>query len=205
MRLHNISLLGMIAIVTCAAIGISHVITSIRLSRVSAELAALRTRLELIPVEDTDCIAARRLPSTDENVQKWAIRVPKMASIVLYANWGPTLLKDVRDPNARNVRTFKLSPDVVTHESTVTLRVERNLHDSKWGVIRIEHSGNSSSIAIDQTTTSLLTGSTPHWSEAIGDSPATRPLQSSITLFGIESTTSPTASFCLWLEGSQIP
>ena len=70
MRIRNISLLGLLAIVSCAAIAISIVITSFGLSGTDRELASLRQRLELIPVNDPEQIAARRLPSSDEYVHR---------------------------------------------------------------------------------------------------------------------------------------
>lgn len=104
MRIHHISLLGLLAMMTCAALGVSHVITSYRLWRANAELAALRQRLELISVDDTHLIAARRLPSSDPNVQRWAVRFPGTSSKCLYANWGSKPLSDIRDTHSKSTR-----------------------------------------------------------------------------------------------------
>jgi hypothetical protein len=205
MRVRNISLFGLLAFVTCAAIGISHAITSLRLVRANAELAALRKRLELIEVKDTDHIAARRLPSAEKNVHRWAIRLPDAKSKLLYANWGSSQLSGIRDITAKSARVFELDVDSDTHEATIAIRANRNPNDPKWGTLHVEHGGGSSVIAIDPQTTSLLMGDMPSRSEAIGDSPTTRTAASPITLFAIESTGDPKFAFCLWLDKRNEP
>jgi hypothetical protein len=74
MRVRNVSLLGLLAIIACVALGISHVITSVRLARVNSELSTLRKRLELIGVADTEHIAARQLPSSNQHTLRSAGR-----------------------------------------------------------------------------------------------------------------------------------
>jgi len=95
MRIHNVSLIGLLAMMTCAALGVSHVITSNRLWRANTELAILRQRLELIPVENAHYIAARQLPSSDPHVRRWSVRVPADNSKVLYAIWGMKSISDL--------------------------------------------------------------------------------------------------------------
>ncbi len=199
MRNQNISLLGLLAIVACAAIGVSHAITSFRLSRANNELATLRQRLELIPVADPDLIAARRLPSTDENIHRWAVRLPNANSKVLYANWGSSPTSDLQDIKAKSVRMFQLAPDPATREALIQFTVSRNPNDPKWGSLKIE-TGDVSIIAIGPEITSLLMGKTPCRSEAIGDTAVTRPASSPITLFTTESNSSPKTAFCLWMD-----
>lgn len=199
MQTRNISLLGLLAFATCAAIGISHVITSLRLARANAELAALRQRLELIEVKDTDRIAARRLPSTEENVHRWAIRLPDSKSKRLYANWGAQLT-GIRDIHAKSVSVFKLEVDPDTLEATIVIRAKRNPIDPKWGSLEVEHGNDVSIIAIDPQTTSLLMGDVPSSSEGIGDSPVTRAAASPMTLIETESNGDPKIAFCLWLD-----
>lgn len=205
MRIRNFSLLGLLTIVACAGIGASHVITSIQLSRANKELAALRKRLELIPVDSADQIAARRLPSSDENVRRWAVRLPQASSKVLYANWGTSSLADIRDINSSSTRVFRLVPDPATQEAAILFRVERNPNDLKWGVLKIEAGNSTSVIAINPEITSLLMGETPCQSEAIGDIPVTRLAVSPITLFATESSGNPKSAFCLWLDQSPRP
>ena len=199
MRNQNISLLGLLAIVACAAIGVSHAITSFRLSRVNNELATLRQRLELIPVADPDFIAARRLPSTDENIHRWAVRLPNTNSKVLYANWGSSPTSDLQDIKAKSARIFQLAPDLATREAMIRFTVSRNPNDPQWGSLKIE-SGDVSIIAIGPEVTSLLMGDTPCRSEAIGDNATTRPASSPITLFAAESSSNPKTAFCLWID-----
>jgi len=203
MRFRQISLLGLLSIAACVAIAISHVITSLRLSRANAELAGLRQRLELIQVDDTTQIAVRRLPSSDEHVRRWAIRVPGGESRVLAANWGASPLADVQDIEAKSVRTFKLDLDPATNEEMVLFRVQRNENDPAWGILKFHIGGNHSTIAISPEITALLMGETPARSEAVGDKPVARSLNSSITLYGIEATGTEKSSFCLWL--AQLP
>lgn len=200
MRLRHLSLLGLFAIMTCAAIGASHVVTSLRLERANAELAALRKRLELMEVSEPDQVAARRLPSAEKNVRRWAIRLPDAKSKRLYANWGPAQLAEIRDITAKSARVFELVVDSDTHEATIELRADRNADDPKRGVLRVEHGGGASIIAIDAPTTSLLMGDAPSSSEAIGDSPTIRSAASPITLFATEATGEPKVSFCLWID-----
>lgn len=205
MRIQNISLLGLLAMMTCAAIGVSHAITSYRLRRANAELATLRQRLELISVVDTHLIAARRLPSSDPNVQRWTVRVPSTNSKCLYANWGSKPLSDIRDLHSKSIHLFQLAPDPSTHETAIVVRVERNPGDSKRGTVTFEIGTGTSVIAIDHDITSLLMGEVPCSSSSIGDSPTTRPTDSLITLLEIESNQNPKSAFCLWLDQSVAP
>ena len=71
MRKTNISLLGFLAVVACVAIGISHALTTFQLYRANTELyradtelATLHQRLDLIPVDDSSHVAARRRLNT---------------------------------------------------------------------------------------------------------------------------------------------
>lgn len=205
MRTRNISLLGLLAIVTCVAIGISHVITSIRLARVNSELSALRRRLELIDVADTDQIAARRLPSADQHTHRWVVRVPNATSKRLYANWGAAPLRDLRDVDASGVRVFRLVPDTDTLESFVALRFKRNPRDRAWGAVVIEIDGKVSDITINPELTSLVIGDTPSKTTTVADSPTIRAASSTITLFASESTSVPKVAFCLWLGAPTAP
>ncbi len=200
MRIHNISLIGLLAMMTCAGLGVSHVITSYRLWRANAELAHLRQRLELISVEDTHQIAARRLPSTDPNVRRWTVRIPDVNSKRLYASWGSKPLADIRDIQSTTVRAFQIVSDPTTHESMIVLRVERNPHEVKRGTITLETGTGKSVIAIDHEITSLLMGEIPCSSKAIGDKPTIRPADSPIILLEIESNQNPKSAFCLWLD-----
>jgi len=204
MRTQNISLPGLLAIVACAAIGISHAITSFRLSRANTELAALRQRLELIPVENLDLVAARQLPSTDENTHRWAIRIPGGATKVLCANWGSSSLSEIQDVKHNSTRTFQLTPDATTREATIRFTVQRNPNDPEWGSLTID-TGDVTMIAIDPELTSLLMGETQSRTEAIGDSAVTRLASSPITIFATESIGNQKASFCLWLDDPQPP
>ena len=205
MRIQNISLLGLLAIVACAAIGVSHTITSLRLWRANAELALLRQRLELLSVNDTDQIAARRLPSSDPNVQRWAVRIPDASSNLLYVNWGAIPLSEIRDIHSKSTRAFQLAPDPSTHESVIVVRAERNANDPERGLLKIETGGNVSVIVIPPETTSLLMGDLARMSEAIGDTPVARLATSSITLFATESNGTPKSAFCLWLDTPRKP
>ncbi len=200
MRIKQISLLGLLAIMTCVALGISHVITSYRLRRANAELAALRQRLELIPVEDTRQIAARQLPSSDLHVRRWAIRVPADNPMALYANWGMKSASDLRDVRSQSTRTFRLVPDPATHEATIVFRVETNPTDRQHGAVTFESGASKSVIAIDQEIISLLTGETPSVSMSIGEKPTARHADSPMTLLEIETNQDPKIGFCLWLD-----
>ncbi len=204
MRIWNVSLIGILAIVACAALGLSHAITSFRLSRANTELAALRQRLELIPVEDPDFIAARQLPSTDENTHRWAVRIPGSATKVLCANWGSSRLSEMQDVNHGSTRIFKLETDPTTRETTIRLTIQRNPSAPKWGSITID-TGDVTMVAISPELTSLLMGETPSKSEAIGDNAVTRLASSPITIFATESSGNPQASFCLWLDDPPPP
>ncbi len=202
MRTQNISLLGLLAMVACAAIGISHAITSFRLSSATAELTALRQRLELLPVESPDLVVLRQLPSTDDNTRRWAVRIPENATKILYANWGSSSLSEIQDVNHDSTKTFQLTPDPITREAMVRFTVQRNPKDPKWGALTIE-SGDVSVIAIDAKITSLLMGETPSRSEAVGDKAVTRLASSPITIFATDSSSNPKAAFCLWLDAPQ--
>lgn len=197
-RTQQISLLGLLAIMTCVALGISHVITSYRLWLANTELATLRQRLELIPVEDTRSIAARQLPSSDPHVRRWTVRVPNAGSKFLYANWGTKPLAEIRDLHASSTQTFRLVPDPSTHEATIVFRVETN--PANHGAVIFEVGATKSVVAIDQEITSLLTGETPCTSASIGEKPSMRPAESTITLLEIESNQTPKVGFCLWLD-----
>ncbi len=200
MRIKQISLLGLLAITTCAALSISHGITSYRLWRANTELTTLRQRLELIPVEDPRQIAARQLPSSDPHVRRWAVRIPSAGSKVLYANWGTKPLAEIRDLHANTTHAFSLVPNTSTHEATIVLRVETNPTDPKHGTVTFEVGDSKSAVAIDQEITSLLTGETACSSASIGEKPSLRPADSPMTLLEIESNQTPKIGFCLWLD-----
>ena len=200
MQIQKISLVGLIAIVTCVALGISHARTSLRLLRANVELLALRKRLEIIPVDDRDQVAARRLPSTDNHVRRWAIRVPPNVTKTLYANWGDSALANIQKTDSKTVRKFQLNPDPATNQSLISLRVERNGVDPQRGALKIETGENVSIIAIDSATTSLLMGEIPCRSEAVGDNPVLRTANGPVILFATESTENTSAVFSLWLE-----
>ena len=196
----NISLRELLVCVTCFAIGSSHVVTSLRLSRANAELAALRQRLELIPVDDTNHLAARRLPSSDKQTRLWTIRVPSTVEKQLYVNWGSGSIADIRDRSSPTARTFPLRPDPATHETSIAFHVERNEAAPSRGTLKIELSGNTQIIAINAELASLLLGETASGSEEIGDKPVARHASSAVTLFATEATGGPPVSFCLWLD-----
>ena len=198
MRKTNISLLGLLAIVACAAIAVSHAITSFRLSRANTELATLRQRLELIPVDSPGVVAVRQLPSTDERTRRWAVRIPDATNKVLCVNWGSSSLVETQNVNSASTRTFEISPDPTTRESAIQFTVQRNPNDPNWGSITID-TGNISMISVTPEITSLLLGETPSRSEAIGDTAVTRSARSPVTVFAIESN-SKTESFSLWLD-----
>lgn len=200
MRIKQISLLGLLAIMTCAALGVSHVITSYRLWRANTELATLRQRLELIPVEDTRQIAARQLPSSDPHVRRWTVRVPNAGSKLLYANWGTKPLAEIRDLHASSTQAFRLVPDPSTLEETIVFRVEPNPTNPKHGEVTFEVGARKSVVAIDQEITSLLTGETPCSTASIGEKPSIRPADSPMTLLEIESNQTPKIGFRLWLD-----
>lgn len=200
MRIKQISLLGLLAITTCAALGISHIITSYRLWRANTELTILRQRLELIPVEDPRQIAARQLPSPDPHVRRWSVRVPNAGSQVLYANWGTKPLAEIRDLHASSTHAFTLVPDPSTHEATIVLRVEMNPTSPQNSTVTFEVGDSKSVFAIDQEVTSLLTGETACSSSSIGEKPSLRPADSPMTLLEIESNQTPKIGFCLWLD-----
>lgn len=199
-RTQQISLLGLLAIMTCVALGISHVITSYRLWLANTELATLRQRLELIPVEDTRSIAARQLPSSDPHVRRWTVRVPNAGSKLLYANWGTKPLAEIRDIHASTTQTFRLVPDPSTHEATIVFRVEMNPTSPKHGAVTFEVGDSKSVFAIDQEVMSLLTGEMACSSASIGEKPSLRPEDSPIVLLEIESNQTPKIGFCLWLD-----
>lgn len=196
----NLSLLGLLAWVTCFALGTSHVITSLRLSRANAELGSLRRRLELISVEDTNQIAARRLPSSDNQTKRWVIRIPNAMEKRVYANWGSSSITELRDIKSRTTHAFPLKTDPVTHEASLALHVERSGTDQKVGTLKIEVAGNTTMIAIDADLAALLLRETACSSEEIGDKPVTRNASSAITLFATETTGNSPLSFCLWLD-----
>jgi hypothetical protein len=200
MQIQKISLVGLIAIITCVALGISHTLTSLRLLRANIELLALRKRLEMIPVNDPDQIAARRLPSSDNHVRRWAIRVPPNVAKTLYANWGESALTNIQNTDSKSAHKFQLKPDPATNESLISLRVERNGADPARGTLKIESGENVSIIAIDSKTTSLLMGEIPCRSEAVGDNAVVRSAGSPVILFATEATENNSASFSLWLE-----
>ncbi|MFO0818491.1 MAG: hypothetical protein U1A77_11155 [Pirellulales bacterium] len=196
----NVSLRELLVCVTCFAIGSSHVITSLRLSRANAELAALRQRLELIPVDDTNHLAARRLPSSDKQTKRWTIRIPSTVEKQLYVNWGSGSIAAIRDPRSPTVRSFPLKPDPATHETSIAIRVELNEAAPSRGTLKIELPGNTQIIAIDAELASLLLGRTASGSEEIGDKPVVRQASSAITLFATEAKGGSPFSFCIWLD-----
>ncbi len=205
MRRHNISLLGLLAIVTCFAIGISHVITSLRLARSNAELAALRKRLELIDVDDTNQIAARRLPTSEQFVHRWTVRLPNPKEKRLYANWGTTSLGDLCDPNASGLHAFDLAPNPDTHETFVQLRFVRNPNDPSWGSVVIEIDGKTSHITVNPEVVSLLMGDTPKRITSVSNSPTIRSAMEPLTLYSVESTSGVTNALCLWIDNAKPP
>ena len=188
MKFQQISLLSLLAIVAGVAVSISHVFTSVRLSRANVELAALRQRLELLPVDDTAPIAIRRLPSTDQYVHRWAIRVPRDEPFILAANWGDLALADVCNIESPTVQTFKLDLDPATNEGTVVFRVLADDEDPSPGVLRFEVGDKHSTFKIPPTITALWMGEASVRSESVGDGVATRSLMSPIQIFGIEAT-----------------
>lgn len=202
-RLRKISLLGLLAIVTCFAIGISHAITSYRLARANAELTTLRERLDLIDVDDTDQIAARRLPTSEQFVRRWVVRLPNPKDKLLCANWGMAPLDDLRDPDASGLRTFDLDPDPNTHETFVQIRFVRNSNDPNWGSVVIEIDGKTSDITVNPEILALLMGDTPSRTFTVSDSPAVRASTSSLRLYSVESTAGDDVSFCIWIDNAQ--
>ncbi|TWT30521.1 hypothetical protein KOR42_54600 [Thalassoglobus neptunius] len=201
MRTRNISLLGLLAIVTCFAIGISHVITSIRLARANAELTSLRQRLELIDVDDTDQIAARRLPTSEQFLNRWVVRLPDPKEKRLYANWGTAPLTELCNLNAAGLRTFGLAPNPDTHETFVQMRFVLNPNDPNWGSVVIEIDGKISHITVNPEIVSLLMGETPAKTISVSDSPTIRSSTSPLTLYSVESTSGDGAALCLWIDG----
>lgn len=201
-QIRNISLRELLVCVTCFAIGTSHAITSLRLSRANSELGALRERLELIPADDTNQIAARRLPSSDKHTRRWVIRIPDTVEKQLYANWGSSTISDIRDTKSRTTHAFQLKADPATREVSLSLRVERNETAPNRGTLKIEAGGNTSVITIDAELASLLIGETACSSEEIGDKPVTRHASSAITFVATETTGDSPISFCLWLDNS---
>ena len=200
--IHNISLRELLVFLTCFAIGISHALTSFRLTRANAELGSLRQRLELIHVDDTNQIAARRLPSSDKHTRRWVIRIPDTVEKQLYANWGSSAISAIRDTTSRTTHAFQLKADPATREASISLRVERDETAPNRGTLKIEAGGNTSVITIDAELASLLIGETACSSEEIGDKPVTRHASSAITLFAAETTGNSPISFCLWLDKS---
>lgn len=200
MRNFKVSLLGLLLIVSCFAIGISHIITSFQLERSNTELAALRKRLELIDVQDTHQIAARRLPTSQEFVNRWAVRLPNPKEKRLYANWGTVPLAELCHLKASGLRSFELVPDPDTHETFVQLRFARNPNDTNWGSVVIDIDGKTSHITVNPKITSLLMGDTPAKSISISDSPTIRAAASALTLYSMESSTGDVTSFCLWID-----
>ncbi len=197
------SLLGLLAILTCFAIGISHVITSFRLARSNAELTTLRDRLALIDVDDTDQIAARRLPTSEQFVSRWAVRLPNPKEKLLYANWGMAPLDDLRDLDASGLRTFDLAPDPNTHETFVQIQFARNPNDPNWGSVVIEIDGKTSDMTVNPEILALLMGETPSRTFTVSDSPTVRASTSSLKLYSVESTAGDDVSFCIWIDNAQ--
>ena len=203
MRTRNVSLLGLLAIVSCFAIGISHVITSIRLVRANDELTGLRQRLELIDVDDTDQIAARRLPTSEQFVNRWAVRLPDPKNKRLYANWGTAPLTELCDLDAAGLRTFDLAPNSDTHETFVQMRFVRNPNDPKWGSVVIEIDGSTSHITVNPEIVSLLVGNVPTKTISVSDSPTIRSSTSPLTLYSVESTSGDETALCLWIDSAE--
>lgn len=203
MRNLKVSLLGLLAIVTCFAISISHVITSVRLARSNSELTALRKRLELIDVPNTNQIAARRLPTSEEFVNRWAIRLPNPREKRLYANWGTASLTEVCDLNAPGLRSFDLAPDPDTHEMFVQLRFLRNPNDPNWGSVVIDIDGKTAHITVNPQIVSLLMGDGPTTTISVSDSATIRASTSTLTLYSVESSTGGGPSLCLWIDNAE--
>lgn len=198
MKNRSISLLTLLAWVAFSALATSHAITAWRLVRANRELAALRNRLELIPVNDPELIGARRLPSTDKNVRRWAVRLTDAKSQVLHVSWGSAPLAEIRGPQGDSVRRFPLNPDPATHEAAIEITVQRNTTDPRWGAITID-TGDKSIIAINPEITSLLMGEVPSNAEAVGDLPIIATAISPITLWAVEANGNPKVAFCLWI------
>jgi hypothetical protein len=203
--IRRMSVRELLLCVTCFAIGNSHVITSFKLSRANAELGSLRQRLELIHVDNTNQIAARRLPSSDKHTRRWAIRIPNTVEKQLYANWGPSAISEIRDITSPTTHAFQLTTEPATQEALLALRVERNEVAPNRATLKIEVAGNTTIITIDAELASLLIGEKACSSEEIGDKAVTRAASSAITLFATETTGNSSVSFCLWLDDKPPP
>ena len=201
MKKLNLSLLGLFAITTCVVIGASHVITSMQLARTKAELSVLRDRLDLIDVKDTQLIAARRLPTSQQFTNRWVIRIPTPEGKRVYANWGKGTLDELCAPNPiGRLRTFDIKPNTETHETFVEMRLVRNSNDPKWGSVIIELDGAASDMTVEPKIFSVLTGETANRVITVTDSPTARSPKSSLKLYSVESTSGPPIAFCLWID-----
>ncbi|MCA9211592.1 MAG: hypothetical protein KDB27_00885 [Planctomycetales bacterium] len=205
MQTRNISLIGLLAIVTCFAIGISHFITSMRLARTDAELRALRERFELINVDDPDQIAARRLPTSEQFVNRWAVRLPNHETKRLYLNWGSKTVNTLQDVHAPDVREFTLEPEPDTRETFVQMRFARNPNDPTWGSVVIEIDGTASHCTVNPKIVSLLMGDQPKRTSSVSDSPTIHSPTAPLTLYSVESTSGDTAGLCLWIDNAKKP
>ncbi len=139
MRLKNVSLIGLFAIVACAAMAISHVITSLRLSRANEELTSLRHRLALTDVPDTNLVAARSLPSASPNAFGWAVRVPAGIDYKLRIGIGDVSPNGLPLSESATSQSIDLVPDRDTHEAYVAFTVAEG--ERGYGAIHVDAGG----------------------------------------------------------------
>ena len=203
MRQSRVSLIGLFAFVTCGVLATSHVITSLRLRRANEVLAQLRSRVDLMAVPDTDRIAARRLPTTEDHVHRWAIRLPADVAYKLYVSISSLPASGFPASDAKSTRAIELTTDPDTQETTVSVEFARNPNDPRWGSITVDVGDSVQKIAVAPELTEVLMGDVPRSIEAIGEKAVTRDGTRPVQLLSVRpsgATSGSAKGLIVWLS-----